>query len=152
MAKANPPTSDAPNNTTPPTLDLDGGGTTTPPPATKPTASTRDSSGDETPEGQTPEGSGEGPGGRRLVRVETNGKIVERKPRQGDQDRPCCPRCSTAKIAVLCGARGSTGMTTNYYCPTCKFSAQRLKPAIKAKLVEQRKGTKPPNRPFVERP
>jgi hypothetical protein len=83
-----------------------------------------------------------------------------REPREGDEDRPQCPRCSTDEVAVLCGAKSSPtkGMTatTWYYCPVgyCTHSVQKLRPQIADAFIRrQRTGGRPPSaKPHVSRP
>lgn len=92
---------------------------------------------------------GSGPGDRPWVFCE----VGLRKPRQGDQNRPICPLCSTDQLAVLTGATtsptaGQTA-TTRYKCPRCTFSTQKLRPGM-TEMFKRR--AEKPAEPFVKRP
>lgn len=99
-------------------------------------------------EGQTPEASGNGPGGRPFV--DSHEGDGPRAPRQGDQHRPRCPRCTTEDTAALLVATSSPGEVTYYKCRKCGFAISRLKPAIERTMLNRH--TPNVHSPFVARP
>ncbi len=68
---------------------------------------------------------------------------IEAAPRgrQGDEDRPLCPNCSTPENPVLCDATSSPALFTWYGCPNkCGFTHKQPRPDIqkRAKLIRRR--------------
>lgn len=103
--------------------------------------------------GQTMPDNNFGPGGRTKVKAVhgRGGDLVERDPKEGDEGRPRCLRCSDDKVAVLMGSTSTQGAVTYFACPLCGETGKKLADAVADAFragVRPRKTTPP----IVQRP
>lgn len=103
--------------------------------------------------GQTMPDNNFGPGGRSRVKARhgRSGDVIERDPKEGDEDRPRCLRCSDADVAVLMGATSTQGPVTYFSCPLCGGTDKKLADSVAdafGRGIKLRKMTPP----IVQRP